>query len=173
VNSPEDGPVGPKHVEIRRYMNKIETVTSQLLLFILWILVKAEHWSNILVMVVCVCNSISTLFQAKRDNANMTGTGGGKEVKYNEMDLLILDILGKDNPSVEGIEFADSFQADETIVDQQQAQSPTSVLSADILSPSTVTHEKRNVRKCGVEFLSELVIIFLQYIHLFQCSRAS
>ena len=28
VNSPEDGPVGPKHVEIRRYMNKIEKVTS-------------------------------------------------------------------------------------------------------------------------------------------------
>jgi hypothetical protein len=28
VNSPEDGPVGPKHVEIRRYMNKIEMVTS-------------------------------------------------------------------------------------------------------------------------------------------------
>jgi hypothetical protein len=24
VNSPEDGPVGPKHVEIRRYINKIE-----------------------------------------------------------------------------------------------------------------------------------------------------
>jgi len=28
VNSPEDGPVDPKHIEIRRYMNKIETVTS-------------------------------------------------------------------------------------------------------------------------------------------------
>ena len=28
VNSPEDGPVCPKHVEIRRYMNKIEIVTS-------------------------------------------------------------------------------------------------------------------------------------------------
>jgi hypothetical protein len=28
VNSPEDGPVGPKHVETRRYMNKIEIVTS-------------------------------------------------------------------------------------------------------------------------------------------------
>jgi hypothetical protein len=28
VNSPEDGPVGPKHVEIRRFMNKIEIVTS-------------------------------------------------------------------------------------------------------------------------------------------------
>jgi len=28
----------------------------------------------------------------------MTGTCGGKEVKYKEMDLLILDILGKDRP---------------------------------------------------------------------------
>jgi len=28
VNSPEDGPVGPKHVEIRQYMNKIQIVTS-------------------------------------------------------------------------------------------------------------------------------------------------
>jgi hypothetical protein len=28
VNSPEDGPVDPKHVDIRRYMNKIEIVTS-------------------------------------------------------------------------------------------------------------------------------------------------
>jgi hypothetical protein len=28
VNSPEDGPVGPKHVEIRRYKNKSEIVTS-------------------------------------------------------------------------------------------------------------------------------------------------
>jgi len=27
-NSPEDGPVGPKHVEIRQCMNKIEIVTS-------------------------------------------------------------------------------------------------------------------------------------------------
>jgi len=29
----------------------------------------------------------------------MTGTGGCKEAKYNNMDLLILDSLGKDNPS--------------------------------------------------------------------------
>jgi len=28
VNSPEDGPVGPKHVEILQYINKIEIVTS-------------------------------------------------------------------------------------------------------------------------------------------------
>jgi hypothetical protein len=29
----------------------------------------------------------------------MTGTGGGKKGKYNNIDLLIQDILGKDNPS--------------------------------------------------------------------------
>ena len=34
-------------------------------------------------------------------------------------------------------------------VDQQQAQSPTSVSPADILSPSSVTDEKRNIRKGG------------------------
>ena len=28
TNSLEDGPVGPKHVEIRQYTNKIEIVTS-------------------------------------------------------------------------------------------------------------------------------------------------
>jgi hypothetical protein len=28
ANSAEDGSVGPKHVEIRRYMNKIEIVAS-------------------------------------------------------------------------------------------------------------------------------------------------
>jgi hypothetical protein len=28
VNSLEDGPVGPKNVEIRRYMNKIKIMTS-------------------------------------------------------------------------------------------------------------------------------------------------
>jgi hypothetical protein len=33
VNSPEDEPVGPKHVEIRRYMNKIKIVTSVGFLF--------------------------------------------------------------------------------------------------------------------------------------------
>lgn len=118
-------------------------------------------------------NFIIILFQAKRDNAKTTGTGGGKEVKYNDMDLLFLDILGMDNPPVESMEVADCFQADERVVDHQQAQAPTSVLTADILSPSTVTHEKRNVRKGGVEFLSKLVIIFLQYTQLFQCSRAS
>jgi hypothetical protein len=34
--------------------------------------------------------------------------GGGKKVRHNEMDL-ILDIVGKDNPSVEGMDGGDYF----------------------------------------------------------------
>jgi hypothetical protein len=62
----------------------------------------------------------------------MIETGGGKEVRYNEMNLLILDILGKDNSSVEGLDGGDCFQAEEAVVDQQQAKLPTSVLPADM-----------------------------------------
>lgn len=58
-------------------------------------------------------NFISTLFQAKK---TMQTWQEQVEFKYNEMDLIILDILQKDNPSVEGMEFADCFQAVETTV---------------------------------------------------------
>jgi len=51
----------------------------------------------------------------------MTGTGGGKETKFNEMDLLILDVFGKDNTSVEGLGSDDCFEAEETVVGQLQA----------------------------------------------------
>jgi len=43
----------------------------------------------------------------------MTGTGGGKEDTYKKINFLILDILGKDNPSVEGLHGDDCFQTDE------------------------------------------------------------
>ena len=51
------------------------------------------------------------MFQAHTDNAKMRGTNGGKDVKYNEMDQLILDVLGKDNHSVEGLDGDNCFQA--------------------------------------------------------------
>jgi len=44
----------------------------------------------------------------------MTGTCGCKEVKYKEMDLLILDILGKDRP-VEGLDSDICVQAKERV----------------------------------------------------------
>jgi tryptophanyl-tRNA synthetase len=59
------------------------------------------------------------------------------------MDLLILDILGKDNPSAEGLHGGDCFQVEEAVVDQQQAKLPTSVLLADMPSTS-VRDENRH-----------------------------
>jgi hypothetical protein len=55
------------------------------------------------------------------------------------LDFLILDILGKDNFSVEDLDSDDCFQAEETVVDLQQAR--MSVLLADTPSPSSVRDE--------------------------------
>jgi hypothetical protein len=74
----------------------------------------------------------------------MTGTGRGKEAECNKMDLLILVILGKDNPSIEGLDGDSCFWAEETVVDQLHAQLPTSVLPTDIPSPSSVRDENKN-----------------------------
>jgi hypothetical protein len=50
------------------------------------------------------------MFQAHGDNVKMRETNGSKDVKYNEMDLFILDVLGKDNPSGEGLDGNDCFR---------------------------------------------------------------
>jgi hypothetical protein len=71
----------------------------------------------------------------------MTGTGRGHEAKYNKVDFLISDILGKDNFSVEDLNSDNCFQAEETVVDQQQALLCTSILLADTPSPSSVRDE--------------------------------
>jgi len=42
----------------------------------------------------------------------------------------------KGNPSVESLDSDNCFHAEEAVVDQQQAQLPTSALLADIPSPS-------------------------------------
>ena len=65
----------------------------------------------------------SIRFRAKRDNAKLRGSGGGKAQRNGPPHPRC---LGKDNP-VEGLNGDDCFQADETVVDMQQAQSPISM----------------------------------------------
>jgi hypothetical protein len=74
----------------------------------------------------------------------MTGTGGVKELQYKEFDLLILDVLGKEDHSIESLDGDDSGQTDETVADKQRAELPTSVLRVDTPSPSAVTDDNRN-----------------------------
>lgn len=42
-------------------------------------------------------------FQEKRDNRAKTGSAGGKKCIYDEADYIILDIIGKESPVLEGI----------------------------------------------------------------------
>ena len=75
----------------------------------------------------------------------MTGTGGGKEAKYNETDLLILEILGNDNPAVQGLGNTDCFQGED--VNDPEMQS-----DADLPNPATpstphVREERSAVRE--------------------------
>ena len=84
--------------------------------------VNAENCCNIPVIDVNVRNSLVIIFHPKRDNTRVSGTGGGKEALYNVKDLLLLHILRKDTPSLEGSDGDSCFQADETSEDQQQAR---------------------------------------------------
>jgi len=71
----------------------------------------------------------------------MTEPGGGHEAKYNKMDFLILDILGKYHFSIEDLDSDNCLQAEETFVDQQQALLCTSIFLADTPSTSSVRDE--------------------------------
>jgi hypothetical protein len=47
----------------------------------------------------------------------MMGTHGGKELKYHTVDTLILDILGMDIPTMEGLESEDCFRSVNIVTD--------------------------------------------------------
>jgi len=70
----------------------------------------------------------------------MTGTGEGKGAKYNRSDFLILET------SLEWITILLKVRTVITVFRlRRQAQLPTSILPADIPSPSSVRDEKRNI----------------------------
>ncbi|PSN40415.1 hypothetical protein C0J52_19259 [Blattella germanica] len=48
--------------------------------------------------------------KTKVDNMKKTGTGGGLDSKLTEIDVLVLQIIGKDSPVIDGLGVADSFQ---------------------------------------------------------------
>lgn len=47
----------------------------------------------------------------------ITGTTGGKELKYDKMDVLILDVFGMYIPAMEGMENDDYFESENIVTD--------------------------------------------------------
>jgi len=47
----------------------------------------------------------------------MTGTRVGKELKYHTMAVMILDVLGMDVPTMEGLESDDYFRSENMVTD--------------------------------------------------------
>ncbi|CAB3256954.1 unnamed protein product [Arctia plantaginis] len=52
----------------------------------------------------------------KRDNRLQTGSGGGKKCKYDDSDEMILKIIGKDSPAIDGLQIPESSGSNETKV---------------------------------------------------------
>ena len=57
----------------------------------------------------------------------MTGTRGGKELKYHTMATLILDVLGMDIPTVGGLESDDCFRSVNVLTDVTYAGTYTCI----------------------------------------------
>ena len=53
----------------------------------------------------------SIVVWANSNNAQMTGTRGVKELKYHTVDTLILDVLGMDIATMEGLGSDDCFRS--------------------------------------------------------------
>lgn len=51
-------------------------------------------------------------FQAKVDNRRRTGTQGGAEAKYNEIDNIVLDIIGKDSPALQSLKVPETGEVE-------------------------------------------------------------
>jgi hypothetical protein len=47
----------------------------------------------------------------------MTGTRGGKELKYHTMAIMILDVLGMDVHTMEGLKSDDCFRSENIVTD--------------------------------------------------------
>lgn len=113
---------------------------------------------------------ISILLQEKRDNRRKTGTAGGKKCRYDDADKLIFEIMGKEAPTLDGLEVPETSGNDthETVIfphnevtykvtennqinnnyDQINSDSPVDILQLDATNRGDTTFKKcRNKNK--------------------------
>ncbi|OXA46724.1 hypothetical protein Fcan01_18423 [Folsomia candida] len=85
--------------------------------------------------------------EEKRDNKTKTGKGGGREKVLDDMNFLILDIIGKDSVAVDGLNVGESG-APANLEQDPDIPIDTEILSerADISSTHSCTSNRPNKR---------------------------
>ena len=89
-----------------------------------------------------------TYFQAKRDNAKKTGTGGGKSKQPDEVDEAIYDILERDSVVLDGLNLPESNVGSVSILEsvERSTEKDVPIITSCILE-KTPTHNTRKRRK--------------------------
>lgn len=89
-----------------------------------------------------------TYFQAKRDNAKKTGTGGGKSKQPDEVDEAIYDILERDSVVLDGLNLPESNVGSVSILEsvERSTEKDVPIITSCILE-KTPTHNTCKRRK--------------------------
>ncbi len=77
------------------------------------------------------------LFQKKRDKRNPTGGRGGAKIIYSDWQEVVLDILGRDSPAVEGLGEPESY--DDRAASRDNPPTPNLVLVVMALTTDTAS----------------------------------
>lgn len=78
------------------------------------------------------------------DNAKKTGAGGGKDCKLNELDMEVLDVIGKESPTIIGLGVPES-QENESSTDK--LESSTSHEIGESEGSEEENHESHNMER--------------------------
>lgn len=104
------------------------------------------------------------MFQAKVDNSKRTGAAGGMKFKQNEVDTMLLDIIGRESEVIKGLGVSSTWEAeaDVTVTDSSNIveepvinDTPSDVTlpieqvnnELDNTQPSCTSHRKTPIRK--------------------------
>lgn len=122
-------------LKIKMYLH----VWQQVLVYFFILFFYLKPWNSSwtlpvfkLYLLMCVYFSF---FQTKLDNAKQTGSGGGKDAKLTDVDLKVLEILGRDTPTIDG-----------TGVPESRRNVPVGLLDSRLIVPATPSVPRKSPR---------------------------
>lgn len=105
-------------------------------------------------------------FQNKVDNTKQTGAAGGKNTKYNEIDNLVLDIIGKDSPTITSLNVPETWSQGvnvglcANVMSEQQDFTPQ--VDEQCSSGHPIAHPSQVAKKRKVSSVSRYMICVIK-----------